>query len=358
MDEIVSARPQNLAENPMLVFVEDVHAVPSIAQARRVFPYDGLDAAIPFRRNGQVAQRNHQNPHGWNDTATVARDRIEYHEHVNPTQAETFLTFPIRSDKLTMTVRVTESLCHRKTEFQTIDILQTDAFGRILLLDQHIQLAELDEHAYHEALVHIPLMSVQQPKRALVVGGGDGGVLRELVKYRSMQRIDMVDIDGGVVEESKRHLPFVSDGAFDDPRVCLTIGDAFPFVKENREPYDLIVVDATDTYEEEDGEISAALFTDEFYADCRRLLAPGGFVVTQADNLLFCPYSLDEISANFKRTFAHVGSYWAMVPSFGGFSGYCWAGDKPLVPRWQKPEFATRYLSELTYQMAFQPLPF
>lgn len=257
-----------------------------------------------------------------------------------------------------MTVKVTETLCHRKTDFQTIDILQTDAFGRILLLDEHIQLAELDEHAYHEALVHIPLLSVAKRKRALVVGGGDGGVLRELVKHPTMEQIDMVDIDGGVVEESRRHLPFVSDCAFDDPRVNLTIGDAFPFVKQDRPAYDLIIVDATDTYEEEDGEISAALFTDEFYADCKRLLAPGGFVVTQADNLLFCPYSLDEIMANFGRTFAHVGSYWAMVPSFGGYSGYCWAGQQPLVPNWHQPEFSCKYLSELTYRMAFQPLPF
>lgn len=257
-----------------------------------------------------------------------------------------------------MTVKVTETLCHRKTAFQTIDILQTDAFGRILLLDEHIQLAELDEHAYHEALVHIPLLSVAKPRRALVVGGGDGGVLRELVKHPTMEQIDMVDIDGGVVEESRRHLPFVSDGAFDDPRVNLTFGDAFPYVKQDRPAYDLIIVDATDTYEEEDGEISAALFTDEFYADCKRLLAPGGFVVTQADNLLFCPYSLDEIMANFGRTFAHVGSYWAMVPSFGGFSGYCWAGQEPLVPNWHQPEFSCRYLSELTYRLAFQPLPF
>lgn len=257
-----------------------------------------------------------------------------------------------------MTVKVTETLCHRKTAFQTIDILQTDAFGRILLLDEHIQLAELDEHAYHEALVHIPLLGVAKPRRALVVGGGDGGVLRELVKHSTMEQIDMVDIDGGVVEESRRHLPFVSDGAFDDPRVHLTIGDAFPYVKQDRPAYDLIIVDATDTYEEEDGEISAALFTDEFYADCKRLLSPGGFVVTQADNLLFCPYSLDEIMANFGRTFSHVGSYWAMVPSFGGFSGYCWAGQEPLVPNWHQPEFSCRYLSELTYRLAFQPLPF
>ena len=92
------------------------------------------------------------------------------------------LTFPIRSDKLTMSVAVKEHLAHRETEFQTIDVYDTDAFGKVLFLDGHVQLAELDEHAYHESLVQIPLNSIQFPKRALVVGGGDGGAIRELVK--------------------------------------------------------------------------------------------------------------------------------------------------------------------------------
>jgi len=268
-----------------------------------------------------------------------------------------FLTFPIRSDKLTMTVHVREWLAHEKSPFQTIDILDTDAFGRVLLLDEHIQLAELDEHAYHEALVQIPWMSMATPRRALVVGGGDGGVLRELVKHPELEHVDMVDIDEAVVRLSREHLPKLSDGAFDDPRVRLTIGDAFAFVKENHEPYDLIVIDATDTYEDEEGEISEQLFTDVFYQDCHRLLRETGVVVTQADNLLFCPYSLEEIEANFRRTFEDVGHYWAMVPSFGGFSGFCWAGKRPMEPHF-RPGPALRYLNPSTFSLAFHHLPF
>lgn len=257
-----------------------------------------------------------------------------------------------------MKVQVSNHLCHHVSSFQTIDIVETDAFGKALLLDEHIQLTSLDEHAYHESLVHIPLMAMEKPTRALVVGGGDGGVLRELVKWDSIQHIDMVEIDHAVAECSQRWIPEVSDGAFNNPKVHLTIGDAFPFVKQNHEPYNLIIIDATDCYEDEKGEISEMLFTDEFYADCQRLVAPGGAVVTQADNLLFCPYSLESISANFKRTFAHVGSYWAMIPSFGGFSGYCWASDTRLNLQWRPGNLELQYLTATTWQLAQEKLSF
>ncbi|MBS1706986.1 MAG: hypothetical protein JST40_14060 [Armatimonadetes bacterium] len=266
------------------------------------------------------------------------------------------LSYPIRSDKFTFNVKVSDRVFANQTEFQHIEILDTEVFGKMLLLDGHIQLAELDEHAYHEALVHIPLGAVSNPKRALVVGGGDGGVLRELCKH-PLERIDMVEIDQGVVDACRTHLPNLSNGAFDDPRVHLTIGDAFPFVKHELEPYDLIVIDATDTYEEEDGEISASLFTDVFYQDCLRILSNDGFVVTQADNLLFCPYSLEEIVKNFQRTFPVVGSYWAMVPSFGGFSGFCYAGKHELLPKLPDIDGLIT-LDQIKLDLAFTPLKF
>ena len=141
------------------------------------------------------------------------------------------LTVPIRSDKLTLSAQIKKHICQRKTEFQTIDIYDTDAFGRVLTLDGHIQLTELDERAYHEFLVQVPMLSIPAPESALVVGGGDGGVLREICRHSSIRHIDMAEIDAGVIEESKKHLPFVSAGAFDDPRVHLHITDAFDFVK-------------------------------------------------------------------------------------------------------------------------------
>ena len=268
------------------------------------------------------------------------------------------LVFPIRSDRLSMTASVRAHVAHERTAFQTIDVVDTDVFGRALLLDGHIQLTEMDERAYHEALVQIPMMALPLARAALVVGGGDGGVIRELARHKGLERIDMVEIDAGVVRVCREHMPSLSDGAFDDPRVNLHLEDAFPFVKASTEKYDLIVVDSTDTYEEEEGEISEMLFTDEFYGDLRRILAPGGFVVTQADNNVFCPYSMAEIRAMFGRVFPRVGSYQALVPSFGGFSGFVWASEGGDVRVPFAPRVETRYLDEATYALAFTELRF
>ena len=272
------------------------------------------------------------------------------------------LTFPIRSDKLTMTVSVKERLAHRKSDFQTIEILDTDVFGRLLLLDNHIQLTELDERAYHECLVQIPMLSMPEPRRALVIGGGDGGVLRELAKHRSIEHVDMVEIDQAVIDLSRQWLAQVSDGAFDDARVHVHVADAFDFVKRANTTYDLIVADSTDTYEGEDGALSEMLFTDEFYQDCHRLLSDTGILVTQADNLLFCPYSLESIQQMFARVFPKTGSYQGIIPSFGGFSGFCWASKgmdlAKEFPHERAKSLPLRYINQATWAYAFANLAF
>lgn len=256
-----------------------------------------------------------------------------------------------------MNVEVRAHLAHFVSDFQTIDVYDTEAFGKVLFLDGHVQLALLDEAAYHESLVHIPLLSVENPTRALVIGGGDGGVLRELVKHRTLQEITMVEIDQAVIDLSQEHLPEISDGAFDDPRVDLRVQDAFPFVKEAQGAYDLIVMDSTDVYEDEEGGLSEQLWTAEFYADLQRLLSPQGFLVTQADNLVFCPYSLEGILRTFGEVFQVTGSYQAVIPSFGGFSGYAWASKGPTVHR-RLPanNLRVRYLDQETYDFAMTPL--
>lgn len=259
-----------------------------------------------------------------------------------------------------MNWEVRETLFSQKSEFQHIEIVDTTCFGRALLLDGHIQFTQLDEAAYHESLVQVPMLSLTHPKRALVVGGGDGGVVRELAHHKTMEQIDMVEIDPMVISACREHLPSLNAGAFQDPRVNVHVTDAFPFVKEaTAAQYDLIVLDSTDVYEEEEGEISEMLFTEPFYRDCLRILAPGGLVVTQADNLLFCPYSLQEISAAFGAVFSQVGSYWGLVPSFGGFSGFCWASNGATVAHHMpEPHIALTYLNPITWELGQGPLPF
>ncbi|MFQ3587630.1 MAG: polyamine aminopropyltransferase [Fimbriimonadaceae bacterium] len=270
------------------------------------------------------------------------------------------ITFPIRSDKLAFVAQVESVLLERRSNFQKIEILETPMFGKVLLLDGHIQLTELDEHVYHEALVQVPLVNLRQPTSALVVGGGDGGVIRELCRCPSLATIDMVEIDAEVVRASREVWPELSAGAFDDPRVRLYIADAFGFVKSTDGPYDLVVVDSTDVYEDDDESLSAMLFTDEFYRDLRRLLRPAGFVVTQADNLVFCPYSLNQILAMFGRVFPKYGSYFAVVPSFGGYSGYAWASvGAEISPVWPEAAYGSdfRFLNPTSYNFGMSGRP-
>lgn len=270
--------------------------------------------------------------------------------------------FPIRSDKLSMTVDVSRHVASYQSQFQKIDIYDSDVYGKILFLDGHVQLSTFDEKAYHEGLVWIPLLNLENPKSALIVGGGDGGVLRELCNHKGLQRIDMVEIDKDVIDICSEHLPSLSGGSFNDPRVNLTIGDAFEFVKSTQHQYEIIVVDCTDVYEDEDGELSEMLFTNEFYNDLRKCLTTFGIVVTQADNPIYCPYSLDEIKKLYSSVFPNVGTYNALVPSFGGMSGYCWGSNQAtLNPNWlelniQRREFT--YLNSATYQLAFSELSF
>lgn len=269
------------------------------------------------------------------------------------------LSVPIRGHKLAFSVEASERLCHVTTPLQTVEVYQTPVFGKVLLLDGHIQLTSFDEKAYHECLVRLPLLNLENPRSALVVGGGDGGAIRELCACQSLERIDMVEIDEDVIRLSRQHLPELSDGAFDDPRVNVTIGDAFDFVRTQHGAYDLIVLDSTDTYEAEGGEISAMLFTREFFSDCRRALKPGGVAVTQADNPVFCPYSLEAIKREVGSCFPKVGSYLGLVPSFGGYSAFCWASEQAEMSLdWSDKWADSAYLNSRTYGLAFANLPF
>lgn len=269
------------------------------------------------------------------------------------------LDYPIRSDKLRMVTEITGTLCDVQSPFQRIEIVETPCLGKMLLLDRHVQLAEVDERAYHEALVLIPLLSIDQPKRALVIGGGDGGVLRELCRSTSLEEIFMLEIDKEVVDQCQAHLPGLSNGAFDDPRVKLIIGDAYQEIKKLEGKFDLIITDVTDVYEEEDESLSERIFTLDFYRDLNERLTDGGFVVTQADNMLFCPYSLEGILEDFSKAFSAVGSYWSVIPSFGGLSGFAWGSrGANLNPKWPSHAPAgLSYLNSATWNLAQIPLP-
>lgn len=269
--------------------------------------------------------------------------------------------YPIRGQKLSITTEIGEPLCQHQSAYQVIEIFDTPSLGKILLLDGHIQLATLDEAAYHEALIHIPALSVPELKSALVLGGGDGGVLRELVKHESLERIVMIEIDKDVVECCERFLPELSDGAFKNKRVELVFADAIDFVQKTDERFDLIVADVTDTYEEEEDELSEEVFSVKFYRLASKLLTEGGIMVTQADNPLFCPYSVRDVRKAFRQLFNQEGFYWTLVPSFGGYSGFVWGSKSSTLTFAPDQEFLKkhcRFLNDQQWQLALSQLPF
>ena len=218
--------------------------------------------------------------------------------------------------------RVDQVLHQSKSDFQCIEVLENRYFGRILVLDGVIQTTERDEFVYHEMLVHQPLMAHGTAKDVLIIGGGDGGVLREVLRH-PIEHALMVEIDGDVVSLCRQYLPSLSNGAFDDPRTNLIIGDGFGFAAKTDQSFDIIIVDSTDPFGP--GEV---LFSDDFYASCRRILRPGGIMVTQNGVPFF---QGDEVSTTAKRMapyFTDVAFYGAVVPTYvGGYMTLAWASD-------------------------------
>ena len=254
-----------------------------------------------------------------------------------------------------MTVQVKREICKRQSKFQKIELYETGKLGKLLLLDGIIQLTNFDEFAYHEMLANLPFYAHQNPpRRALVIGGGDGGVLRELGKHPELETIDLCEIDEEVIRVAREFLPEIACG-FDDPRVAVHIADGSEFIREKNAFYDIIIVDSTDP-----GGPGTPLFGEEFYRNMKRALRPGGVIATQAES----PYLLPEIVACLHRAaranFRSVGYASILVPTYPtGTIGACVAGDVDDVTRPTRPvspELAAklRYYNSEIHSAAFQ----
>jgi spermidine synthase len=219
---------------------------------------------------------------------------------------------------------VTKVLYHDQTEHQDLILFESPQWGRVLALDGVVQTTTGDEFAYHEMLVHPALLAHGRARSVCIVGGGDGGTLREVVKHGAVQRIVKAELDPGVIEFCKKFLPTLSDGAFDDPRLELSFGDAADFMKKDGERFDVILVDSTDPIGP-----GAALFTESFYRDCRRRLNDGGILVTQAGNPALATQELADVMARKRAAgFADVDFLLTVVPTYvGGFMALGWASD-------------------------------
>ena len=218
-----------------------------------------------------------------------------------------------------LAVEIEEVLYKGKSKYQDIAIYQTKHLGKMLVLDYAIQLTQSDEMAYHEMFVHVPLNGVNfSVERVLVVGGGDGGLLREISRYKEIKQIDIVEIDEEVIRVSKEYLKFTSIG-FDDSRVNVYIEDGFKFLDEREGYYDIILVDSSDP----EGP-AESLFRSDFYKKLYRALKDRGVVVTQGESIwLHFDKIIKPLIDDIKNIFDRVDYYKTQIPTYpSGMIGY------------------------------------
>ncbi|AFZ43089.1 spermidine synthase [Halothece sp. PCC 7418] len=240
---------------------------------------------------------------------------------------------------------ITETLAYQKTAFQEMYIVKSGAYGKGLVLDGKWQSSTVDEYLYHEALVHPAMIAQGNPKKVLVLGGGEGATIREVLRWKTVEKVKMVDIDGEVVAACKQHLPEMHAGAFDDPRTELVIGDALAVLDNSEEEWDVVISDLSDPIEEGP---SFKLFTKEFFEKINRILAPNGKFVLQAGPVAD-PYIATHarLVNTLKTVFEHNASYTTFVPTYGEPWSFTLSSHTPLETR-PEPEAIDQLLEDQT----------
>lgn len=259
-------------------------------------------------------------------------------------------------------LRISHEFYDSATEHQRLRVFENPTFGRVMTLDGVVQVTEADNFIYHEMLTHVPILAHGAVGRVLIIGGGDGGMAREVLKHRGVEQVTMVEIDGAVVDFCTAHLPAISAGAFDDPRLDLVIADGADFMKQNADRYDVIIVDSTDPVGP--GEV---LFTDTFYGHAKARLAPGGILVTQNGVPFLQGAELTNTMRAFRALFADATCYLASVPSYaGGAMAFGWGTQggarrvdlATLQDRFARAEIATDYYTPEVHLAAFALPPY
>jgi spermidine synthase len=239
---------------------------------------------------------------------------------------------------------IVRTLVQAQTKFQQVEILETASYGKCLVLDGRIQSSQHDEFLYHEALVHPGLLAVEgPPKSALVIGGGEGATLREFLRYPSITRAVMVDIDSEVVELCRRHLVEMHQGAFDDPRTELRHEDARAYLERTSDRFDLIVSDLVEPLEEGP---ACLLYSREFYRVVHDRLTPGGVFTMQAGMTKIGEQGFfTAINRTLREVFPIVAGYQTFISCFGTPWGFILAGKK-VDPRRQDAQTVDRLIAE------------
>lgn len=257
-------------------------------------------------------------------------------------------------DRLRFGLKIERTLFNERSEFQKVTVVETEQLGKALMLDDLWMTAEGDEKTYHEMIVHPAMTTAPSIERVLIIGGGDGGTAREVLRYDGVKHVDMVEIDGMVVEACKKHLPEIGS-AWDDPRLHVTIGDGIEWVKRGDvAPYDVILVDGSDPVGPAEG-----LFDRSFYQGCRDLLGDDGVFVTQSEGThLFRDVHLDMVRT-IGEVFGQAHPFYATVMIYAGAAWswtYASASTSPLDIKDERAAFAeefTEYYNRDVHRGAF-----
>jgi spermidine synthase len=215
-------------------------------------------------------------------------------------------------------LKIKRTLVSKQTRFQKLDIYDTEKYGILLTLDDLVMTTEKDEFVYHELIAHVPLFSHPNPQRVMIIGGGDGGTARELLKHPSVTHIDMVEIDEDVTRLSQQYMPFLAKDLV-NPQVHLYFQDGVEFVRTAATTYDVIIIDSTDPIGPGEG-----LLNTEFYTNCAKLLNDQGILVSQAESPFNNPNWVQETFAKLCRVFSGVRPYIGLIPTYPGGS-WCFA---------------------------------
>lgn len=209
---------------------------------------------------------------------------------------------------------IEETFYSGRSEFQQVAVIKTPVFGKMLILDGDTQSSQGDEKIYHESLVHPALAGARDRREVLILGGGEGATLRDVLRSPDVERCTMVDIDGLVVDLSKKYLPEWSDGAFDDPRARVIIGDALAFMREDKDRYGVVISDLTEPLEDSPSNL---LFNEDVFKLIKARLTDDGVYVLQASTAAFHNASLHcKMARTLRRHYKHVTSFFTHVPAF------------------------------------------
>lgn len=253
-------------------------------------------------------------------------------------------------------LRVSETLFSKQSEFQQVDVVTTKAYGRMLLLDGLVMTTERDEFVYHEMISHVPLLSMPRPpRRVLVIGGGDGGTVREVLKHPSVEEVVLCEIDPVVIEASKAYLPTIA-AELDNPRCTIEVRDGVDYIQQQPdESFDVILIDSTDPIGP-----GVGLFNVAFYEQVKRVLAPDGIVTAQTESPFFEEEGLNKIYSNLREVFPVTTGYYGIIPTYPGNLWtwcFCSKSVQPGQPADKERQAVitatTHYYNEAIHQGAF-----